>query len=146
MVTHTLKAVPSHSTAVTRWEQNVGNKDVDQAPAMMQASAIPPGRRCEARMDYRCLCSYEVLEAIIEEESVVIEHGEAIALNRSTEGMLLFMRQAPHAKQLIEVHTPRYGWGRTVNVFETRWTRPVQVESFGSLYLVGCQRMFGPCH
>jgi len=145
MVTHTREAVPPHSTAVTWWEQNVGNKDVDQAPAKMQASAIPPGRRCEARMDYRRMCSYEMLEAI-DEKSVVIGQGEAFALNRSTEGMLLLMALAPHAKQLIEVHNPRSGWGRTVNVFETRWTRPVQVESFDKLYLVGCQRIFGPCH
>ena len=64
----------------------------------------------------------------------------------STEGMLLFMGRAPHAKQLIEVDTPRSGWGRTVNVFETRWAKPVQVESHGNLYLVGCRRIFGPCH
>ena len=96
-------------------------------------------------MDYRRICSYEVLEAI-EGKSVVIEQGEAFALNRSTEGILLFMGQAPHAKQLIEVHTPRSGWGRTVNVFETRWAKPVQVESLGNLYLVGCQRIFGSCH
>jgi hypothetical protein len=95
-------------------------------------------------MDYRSMCSYEVLE-VIDEQSAVIEQGKAFALNRSTKGMLLFMALAPRAKQLIEVHTLRSGWGRTANVFEVRWTRPVQVESFGNLYLVGCQRIFGPC-
>ena len=145
MATHTLEAVFSHSVAVARREQNVGNTDVDQASAVMPATTIPPGRRSEARTEYRGMCSYEVLE-VIDEESVVIEQGEAFALNRSREGILLFMGQAPHAKQLIEVHTARSGWGRTVNVFEVRWTRPVQVESPGNLYLVGCRRMFGPCH
>jgi hypothetical protein len=145
MATHTLEAMLSHSATVTQPEQNVGNNDVDQASAVMPATTIPPGRRCEARMQYRSVCSYEVLEAI-DEESVVIEQGEAFAFNRSAEGILLFMGQAPHAKQLIEVHTPRSGWGRTANVFEVRWTRPVQVESLGNLYLVGCQRIFGPCH
>jgi len=111
----------------------------------MPATTIPPGRRCEARMEYRGMCSYEVFEAI-DEESAVIDQGEAFAINRSTEGILLFMGQAPHAKQLIEVHTPRSGWGRTANVFEVRWTRPIQVESLGNLYLVGCRRIFGPCH
>ena len=91
------------------------------------------------------MCSYEALE-VIDEESVVIEQGEAFALNRSTEGMLLFMGRAPHAKQLIEVNNPRSGWGRTANVFETRWIKPVHVESHGNLYLVGCRRIFGPCH
>ena len=96
-------------------------------------------------MDDRCLCSYEALK-VLKGESVVIEQGTAVALNRSTEGMLLFMRQAPQPKQLIEVHTLRSGWGQTANVFEVRWARPVQVESFENLYLVGCQRIFGPCH
>jgi hypothetical protein len=82
----------------------------------------------------------------LEEESVFIEQGTAFAFNRSTEGMLLFMRRAPHAKQLIEVHTLRSGWGRTANVFEIQWAKPVPVESFGDLYLVGCRRIFGPCH
>ena len=145
MAAHTFEEILSHFAAVTQREQNVGNKDVDRASAVMPTSVIRPERRCEARMDYRCLCSYEVREAV-EEESVVIEQGKAFSLNRSKEGMLLFLRQAPHAKQVIELYTPRSRWGRTVNVFETRWTRPVQVESFGNLYLVGCQRIFGSCH
>ncbi|HKQ35990.1 MAG TPA: hypothetical protein VJT11_11855 [Nitrospiraceae bacterium] len=96
-------------------------------------------------MDYRHMCSYEVRE-VIEEKSVVIGQGEAFAVNRSTEGMLLLIAMAPYAKQLIEVHTSRFGWGRTVNVFETRWAKPLQMESVGNLYLVGCRRIFGPCH
>ncbi len=145
MATHPLEAMLSQSTAVTEPEQNVENNDVIQASAVMPATTIPPGRRREARMEYRGICSYEVLEAI-DEESVVIEQGEAFPINRSTEGMLLLMGQARQAKQLIEVHTRRSGWGRTANVFEVRWTRPVQVESLGNLYLVGCRRIFGPCH
>ena len=145
MATHPLEAMLSQSTAVTGPEQNVGNNDVVPASAVMPATTIPPGRRSEARMEYRGICSYEVLEAI-DEESVVIEQGEAFPINRSTEGMLLLMGQARQANQLIEVHTRRSGWGRTANVFEVRWTRPVQVESFGNLYLVGCRRTVGPCH
>jgi hypothetical protein len=145
MATHILSAMLSPSATLTQQKQNVGSKDVDLASAAMQATATSPERRCEARMDYRCMCSYEVLEAI-DEESAVIEQGTAVALNRSTEGMLLFMRQASQPKQLIEVHTLRSGWGRTANVFEVRWARPVQVESFENLHLVGCRRVFGPCH
>ena len=96
-------------------------------------------------MDYRHMYSYAVFEPI-EGKSVVIEQGEAFALNRSTEGILLLMGQAPRAKQLIELRTPRSGWGRTVTVFETRWVKPVQVELLGSLYLVGCQRVFDSRH
>ena len=145
MATHTLDAIFSQYTAFTRQEQHVGIEGFDQTSGVMSAATILPGRRCEARMEYRCMCSYEVLEAI-DEQSVFIGQGEAFALNRSTEGMLLLIALAPHAKQLIEVHTSRSGWGRTVNVFETRWAEPVQVEALGNLYLVRCRRMFGPCH
>lgn len=145
MATHTHEEMLSYSAPDTQRERNVGNNDVDQASAVMPGTTIPLGRRCEVRVEYRCMCSYEVLKAI-DEESVVIEQREAFPINRSTEGMLLLMGQARHAKQLIEVHTRRSGWGRTANVFEVRWTRPVQVESLGSLYLVGCRRIFGPCH
>lgn len=145
MATHTIEAVPSHSVAVTLQKQHAGNRDAAHASAIMSATAIPPGRRSEARTGYRCLCPYEVLVAI-DDESVIIEHGQAFALNRSTDGILLFMALAPHAEQLIEMHTPPSGWGWTANVFETRWVRPVPVESHGNLYLVGCRRIFGPYH
>ena len=145
MAKDALEEMLSHCAAVTLQEQKLGDKDVDQASVVMPATTIPPGRRCEARMKCRSMCSYEMFEAT-EEESVVIEKGVAFALNRSTEGMLLLMGQAPHMKQLIEMYTPRSRWSRTANVFEARWTRPVPVESLGNLYLVGCRRTFGPRH
>lgn len=145
MTTQTLEAKPSHYRAVTAQKRKVGHIDVDQASAVILPGGIPPGRRCEARMDYRSLCSYELLETI-DEQSPVIEQGKAFAFNRSTEGMLLFMALAPHAKQLMEVHTARFRWGWAANLFEVRWTKPVPVESFGNLYMVGCRRIFGPCH
>ena len=145
MATHTLEAMLSHYTAVTLQEQHVRDREVNLTSGKMPGENVSPGRRCEARREYRCLCSYEMFEAI-EGDSVIIEEGEAIALNQSTEGILLFMGQAPHEKQLIEVHTSRLVWGRTANVFESRWMKQVRVESLGNLYLVGCRRIFGPCH
>lgn len=145
MATHTLEEILSHSVAVTQRGWNVRSTNVDQASGVTSATTISPRRRREERMDYRHMCSYEVRE-VIEEKSVVIGQGEAFAVNRSTEGMLLLIAMAPYAKQLIEVHTSRFGWGRTVNVFETRWAKPLQMESVGNLYLVGCRRIFGPCH
>jgi hypothetical protein len=145
MATHTLETMLSHYTAATLKEQYVGNGEVSQTSGTLPAENIFPGRRCEARTEYRCVCSFEMLEAI-DEDSVVIEQGEAVVLNRSTEGILLFMGQAPHEKQLIEVHMSRIGWGRTANVYEARWARQVRVESLGNLYLAGCRRIFGPCH
>ncbi len=143
MAKRSLEAKRFHSTTGTRWEQKVPNIEATQVSGMMSAVTIPPDRRCEARMEYRCMCSYEVLEAM-ENESVIIERGEAFALNRSMEGLLLFMGRPPDPKQLIRVHMGMSGMGRTVNVFESRWAKPVQVESLGNLYLVGCRRISGP--
>ncbi len=145
MATHTFEGMLSHSAAALRREQKVGSIDIDQSSVVTSAMAALSERRREARMDNRHMCSYAVFEPI-EGKSVVIEQGEAFALNRSMEGILLIMGQAPHAKQLIELHTPRSRWGRTVTVFEARWVKPVQVKSLGSLYLVGCQRVFDSCH
>jgi hypothetical protein len=145
MATRSPGKILSYSAAVTRREQKAASKDVDQRYPRVPPTAPSLGRRCEARRDYRCMCSYEVLE-VIGKSSVVIEQGKVFAFNQSTEGILLAMRSAPHEKQLIEVHTPCSGLYRTMIVFDVRWTRLLQVESVGNLYLVGCRRMFGPCH
>jgi hypothetical protein len=145
MAKYTLDAILSHYTAGTTRESNVGDKDIDQASAVMPASTIPPERRCEPRMEYRSMCSCKLLEAI-EGESVLIEQGVAFTLNRSTEGMLLLMGQAPLAKQLIEVYTPRSRWSRTANVFEARWTRPVQLVHNDICTWLNCRRHSTPSH
>jgi hypothetical protein len=145
MATRSPEKILSYSVAVTRREQQAASKDVDHRLTGVPPTAPSLGRRCEARRDSQCLCSYEVHEAI-EERSVVIEQGKVFAFNQSTEGILLLMRSAPHEKQLIEVHTPCSGLYRTMIVFDVRWSRLLQVESVGSLYLVGCRRTFGPCH
>ena len=119
MAKHSSESTLPQSSVFPQQKQKVENADADYASAAVLGAAIDQRRRCKARTDYRRLCSYEVLEAI-EEESVVIEQGETVVLNRSAEGILLFMRQAPHSKQLIEVHTSRSGWGKTINVSMTR--------------------------
>lgn len=138
-----LEELLSYSAAVPPRKWSAGNQDVDQTFAVMPAMAIPPERRCEARVEYQCRCSYEVAEAI-DGEVAFFEYGEAFALNRSVEGMLIVMGHALHVAQLIEVCAFHFQWGRTVNVCEARWARPIQVESLGNLYLVGCRRIFGP--
>jgi hypothetical protein len=52
-------------------------------------------------MEYRHMCSYEILEAI-EGESVVIGQGQAFALNRSTEGRLRLSGTIPLLPWLIQ--------------------------------------------
>jgi hypothetical protein len=145
MATQTLEAIFLHSSAVARQKRSIGNQDVDRTPVVKRATAIPLERRCETRMEYRCRCSYEVAEAI-DKELAFFERGEAFALNRSLEGMLLVMGHDRQVTQLIEVHAFHSRWGQTANVYEVRWTRPLPVESFGNLYLVGCRRIFGPSY
>ncbi len=145
MTMNTLEPIFADSEAFTLKERKLGDIDFDQASAELRAATILPGRRCEARMAYRGLCPYEVIEAK-EGQSVIIGQGEAFALNQSTEGMLLLMDLAPQSKQLIEAHTRRAGWGWTLTILEARWAKPVQVESLGNMYLIGCRRVFGSCN
>jgi hypothetical protein len=77
MATHIRKATRSHSAAVTQRKLSIGKKDLGHASAVIPAVAIPPGRRCKVRVDYRDICSYEVLESM-GEKSVVIRQGEAL--------------------------------------------------------------------
>jgi hypothetical protein len=145
MTMNTLEPIFADSEAFTLKERKLGDIDVDQASTKILTTTIPPGRRSETRMDYRSLCPYEVIEAK-EGQSVVIGQGEAFALNQSTGGMLLLIDLAPQTKQLIEVRTRRTRWGWTLNILEARWAKPVQVESLGNMYLVGCRRVFGSCN
>ena len=59
--------------------------------------------------------------------------------------LMRLMDMTLHAKQLINMYTSRDGWNRTVHMLETRWVRPVQAESLGNLYLIGCWWIIGPC-
>ena len=145
MTMNTLEPMFTDSEAFTLKEPKLGVIDFDRVSTELPATTFPPGRRSETRMSYRSLCPYEVFEAK-EGQSVIIGQGKAFALNQSMGGMLLLMDLAPQTKQLIEVRTRRSGWGWTLNILEARWAKPVQVESLGNMYLVGCRRVFASCH
>lgn len=102
-------------------------------------------RRFEARVEYHRVCEYELCESI-DEEAVVIQQGEAYSLNRSAHGVLLLMGTPPRRNQLLELHIPESWWSHSMNLFEVQWTKPVQVESHGELFLVGCRLTFDPSH
>jgi hypothetical protein len=104
-----------------------------------------PARRGEPRTDERKICTYELCESI-DDEAVAIQQGEVFSLNRSAHGILVLMGQAPRRHQLMELHIPESWWRRSMNLYEVQWTKPVQVESHGELYLVGCRLTFGPSH
>jgi hypothetical protein len=150
MAIQTPQELLSRSAAVFQQGQNVenneNNKAVDSAAAALPLpTSVSQQRRCEERVDDQHMCSYEIRE-IIGGESVVIGEGGAFVVNRSKQGILLLMAFPLHAKQLIEVRISRFGWRRTISIFEPRWTKPRQVKPHGDLYLVGCRRKFGPCH
>ncbi len=134
----------SQYASVALQEQTGGEVEGDQPVAVISAEAGPLWRRAEARTASRQLCSYEVLDGA-EGESFAIEQGEGYTLNRSADGILLFMGRPMREKQLIEIHTSRSRWGRAANVYEVRWHKPVQLESGETLYLLGGRRVFGPC-
>ncbi|MGH7180453.1 MAG: hypothetical protein ACREJN_00580 [Nitrospiraceae bacterium] len=142
MTTNVLEALFPGNTTVTGQEQRERNRDVAPSSGVIPGAPILPERRCEVRVDYRCMCTYEIAEAI-DEELAFIEQGEAFALNRSAGGILLIMGHARHVTQLIEVHTFHSRWGRTTTIYEARWAKPIQVESLGNLYLVGSRQIFG---
>jgi hypothetical protein len=140
MATRTFGVMRSYNTMVTLRGQKVRSEEVAQASGMAPAATVSSERRCEPRVEYRCMCSYEMLE-VVGEELVVIQQGEAFALNSSTGGMLLFVGQPIQRKQLIRAYIARSGWGQIGIVCESRWTKPIHMESLGNLYLVGCQRI-----
>ena len=144
MERRTLEDKFSHYASVALQEEGVGEMGVGQSAAVLPWEAGPLWRRCEARPAYKQLCSYEVLEA--KDESTVIEEGEAFALNRSAEGILLFMGRPLREMQLVEVHTSRSRWGRTAHIYEIRWAKSLEAQSGEPFYLLGARRIFGPCN
>jgi len=118
---------------------------IPDSSILLQDEDKRPLPRCGERTESRRACSYEV-QQVIDGESVVVNRGETVTLNRSEEGVLLVMTRPPHLNQAIEVHTRRALWGRTAHVYEARWAKSVHMESLGNVYLVGCRRVVGPCH
>jgi hypothetical protein len=108
-----------------------------------EVGTLAPTRRREARFEEQKLCSYELCESI-DEDAVVIQQGEVYSVNRSEHGILVLMGHAPRRQQLLELHIPESRWRRSLNLYEVQWTKPVEVDAHGELYLVGCRLTFGP--
>jgi hypothetical protein len=102
-------------------------------------------RRGASRVERYQAYSYERVERF-ENEAAVIETGRVFTVNQSAGGMLLLMSRVPDEGQCVELHSMPILGQRTAYLLEVRWTKPVRIESEGELYLVGCQRTFGPCH
>ena len=66
MARQTFEELLSDAAAVFQQEQNrENNKAVDSVSALLPSpTAIFPQRRCDARMDYRQMCSYEYVRLL----------------------------------------------------------------------------------
>lgn len=108
-------------------------------------ATVPPHR--ESRQEERQIlghgCSYEMIEEL-GEDSIVIHHGEALALNISSEGILLLMDRARQVQQLLEIHTLSSKRSHSVALFEVCWARQIQIGVHGCKCLAGCRLTFGP--
>jgi hypothetical protein len=96
-------------------------------------------RRQEARVEDRHWYTYEIYESHIDGAEAVVE-GRLLSLNRSAHGILLLMRESPHARQLIVLYNPRLGWHRATMVYEVCWVRALSIDSDAGQFLVGCRQ------
>src|SRR5262249_30173388 len=102
MATRTFGISRSYNTGPVQQDRKMSNREIAQASVVIPAHSSSFERRCGVRVEYRCMCSYEVLD-VFDKELVVVRKGEAFALNRSRDGILLFLGQPFHVKQLIRV-------------------------------------------
>ena len=107
-----------------------------------ECSVDAHNRRQEARVEDCHCCAYEICETD-EDGAVAICEGQLVTVNRSAHGILLMMREAPRVNQLIEVHSTKLGWLRSMMVYQVRWTRPIQIELQDDMFLVGCRLTVG---
>jgi hypothetical protein len=88
-------------------------------------------------------CPYE-MSRVLDERSVVLSQGDALAVNISPRGMLLLMPQVPDLKQVFDIRVPitvkRVG---PSTVVEACWTRQVPLDgACGSMHFVGVRFLF----
>ena len=108
-------------------------------PSRLERDAALSNRRREARVEDRHWYSYETYESRFDGAEAVVE-GRLLSLNRSAHGILLLMRESPHARQLIALYNPRLGWHRSTMVYQVCWVRVLPIDSDGSQFLVGCRQ------
>jgi hypothetical protein len=130
--------------------QQVSRQLKTQEVNYRRTGELPPMKteldlRMTKREDQYQLCTYEMVDQL-EIETAIIESGRAFTINHSAGGMLLLMPRAPETGRYVEVRTGPTVGRRAAYFFEVRWSKPIPIESEGGLYLVGCQRTFGPLH
>ncbi len=107
-----------------------------EPPARLDCDASFSNRRQEARVEDRHWYTYELYESPLDGAEAVVE-GRLLSINRSAHGILLLMRESPHARQLIVLSNPQLGWHRSTMVYEVCWVRALSIDSDGDQFLVG---------
>lgn len=100
--------------------------------------------RSEERYAFQGLCHYEMIEGVTQSQ-VLLQRGEAITVNVSSQGVMLLMDQPPQVHQLIEIRPALEAGRREFSLFEVRWSRPVPEAMPRTMHLVGCRLKFGVC-
>ena len=100
-------------------------------------------RRRHERVAFMGSCPYEISESI-SHESIAIHKGEALSMNISAGGMLLFMDQAPPVQQVFELRVPASKLVKAPTLVEVCWIRPIPIEDYEKRrYLVGVKFLCG---
>ena len=143
MSTHGFQRILSYCLA--RGKNAVKTEKQIEPPQDCLSTTVPFRRqtRQTERLMLRRACSYEMIEGL-GEDAIVIHQGEALALNISSEGILLLMDQVPQVQQLIEIHTANSKKSHILTLFEVCWTRQIQSRTHDCQCLVGCRLSFGP--
>jgi len=106
--------------------------------------AVPVHRECRSqeRISFMESCPYEISD-LLGDESIAIHQGEAVSMNISAGGMLLFMDQAPPVEQVFLLRVPGSNIVKSPTLVEVCWTRAVPIEDYGKRYLVGVKFLSG---
>ncbi len=102
-------------------------------------------RRRETRRPRISPCTYGLLRSV-DRDGAILQEGQGTAVNDSPTGMRLLLGVAPSKGQLLEIQTNDQTLERAICLVEVCWTKPLQQDAQGALYLVGCRQNFGTTH
>ena len=131
---------------VARRQQPREEKPGEQVAAKQDRGipAEPLHQECrrQERVAFMGSCPYEISD-FLGDESIAIHQGEAVAMNISAGGMLLFMDQAPPVEHVFLLRVPGSKIVKSPTLVEVCWTRAVPIEDYGKRYLVGVKFLSG---
>lgn len=100
---------------------------------------LPSSKRLKRTVRYPLVesCPFEIIESL-GQELTVTHRGEALAVNISSNGMLLLMDLPPPLKQELRVQVPTpLTMVKTPARAEVRWTREIRMDGAECRYFVG---------